>query len=186
MQDSQLVQNPPFSHFEYICTHLHLYKTETRVTRLGTGDFKTKKWVDNIRNNSVDICNISGNLTRISYASKLCACPDRHLVVQADGVLIDLAGETAGMRSNALVDNPLEPRLFVYRRDGSALELLRNNDVKRWRDQFLLESPAARQGRRGGKERVGRKDAIAPHLSVSVREEQCWVDPHALEARQVL
>lgn len=63
---------------------------------------------------------------------------------QDTGIGIDLAGEAAGMRSEALVGNPSEPRLFVYRRDGSALELLRRKDVESWfqkLDALRLQRP---------------------------------------------
>lgn len=85
---------------------------------------------------------------------------------------IDLAGETVGVRSDALVDTPLEPRLFVYRRDGSALELLRNQDAQEWCERLSHLG-------------VGRSSAGGATSEVDVRENECCSDPHAQGARQV-
>ncbi|CAM9540245.1 unnamed protein product, partial [Choristocarpus tenellus] len=52
-----------------------------------------------------------------------------------NGLQIILAGESPQIKANALVDNPLEPRLFIYRRDGSAVELLRIGDTLSWREK---------------------------------------------------
>lgn len=114
---------------------------------------------------------------------------------QSDGVLINMAGETAGVRAGALVDDPLEPRLFVYRRDGSALELLREQDAQRWRDRLVPTPKTAvsqqqqhRRRKRGGIYPSEGANAVGTSAQLSacvVREEQCCVDPHSLGARQV-
>lgn len=44
---------------------------------------------------------------------------------------VDLAGKMEGdSKAEAVVNDPLPPRLFVMRRDGSAVELLRRQDVR--------------------------------------------------------
>lgn len=97
------------------------------------------------------------------------------------------------MRSTALVGNPLEPRLFVYKRDRSALELLRNDDAKRWCDRHSLPPPTLQQqhhergGKTGGIEVTRGVEATANERFpfVTFTEEQCRSDPLSLESRQV-
>lgn len=98
---------------------------------------------------------------------------------------IDLAGETIGVRSDALVNDPLEPRLFVYRRDGSALELLRNDDAERWCERVsrkFLSQPNQQRFGDGARRRLGEREP----LTVDVREHECLSDPHSQGARQVM
>ncbi|CAM9950707.1 unnamed protein product, partial [Ectocarpus sp. 12 AP-2014] len=109
---------------------------------------------------------------------------------KSNGVTIDLAGETAGMRSEALVNEPLEPRLFIYRRDGSALELLRNDDARTWCERLAPISPSQSQQQQP---RLGvnkdnhddrRRSLDGPARAVDVREQDCCPDPHSHGARQ--
>ena len=101
---------------------------------------------------------------------------------QSDGVTIDLSGETFGVRSDALVNAPLEPRLFVYRRDGSALELLRNDDAQEWCERLSRLSPS-QQHQHQQQDRFG--DATGLENAVDVREQECSSDPHSQATRQV-
>ncbi|CAM9091877.1 unnamed protein product [Ectocarpus fasciculatus] len=110
---------------------------------------------------------------------------------KSNGVTIDLAGETAGMRSEALVNEPLEPRLFVYRRDGSALELLRNDDARTWCERLAPIPPSRSQQQQP---RLGlnkdnhddrRRSLDGPARAVDVREQDCSPDPHSNGARQL-
>lgn len=96
---------------------------------------------------------------------------------------IDLSGEAAGVRSDAQVDNPLEPRLFVYRRDGSALELLRNDDARTWCESFAhpQDIPARRIRAKGDEKGVEGGPWDRPSMS----EDTCVWDPHSQGARQV-
>lgn len=100
--------------------------------------------------------------------------------------MVDLAGEATGIRSDALVNSPLEPRLFVYRRDGSALELLRNDDAQRWCDSVsLLRSTAQRQQHQRQRGEGKASDVGAEGAVVDAREDDCFSDPHSQGARQV-
>lgn len=104
---------------------------------------------------------------------------------QSDGVTIDLAGETIGVRSDALVNDPLEPRLFVYHRDGSALELLRNDDSQKWLERLSHNSPCQPNQQRFG-EGVDRRSGEGAASAVDVREQECLSDPHSQGSRQVM
>lgn len=105
-------------------------------------------------------------------------------VAQSEGVTVDLAGETIGVRSDALVNAPMEPRLFVYRRDGSALELLRNEDAQEWCERLSHLSPSQPQRHRMG-DGAGRLSAGGVTSGVDVMEHECCSDPHSQGARQV-
>ena len=105
-------------------------------------------------------------------------------VAQSEGVTVDLAGETIGVRSEALVNTPLEPRLFVYRRDGSALELLRNEDAREWCERLSQLSPSHSQRHQIGNV-AGRQSAGTAPSWVHVTEHECYPDPHSRGARQV-
>lgn len=110
---------------------------------------------------------------------------------QSDGVKIDLSGEASGVRSDALVNKPLEPRLFVYRRDGSALELLRNDDAQNWCVRVSRMSPTQSQqqqsqhGHDDKNDGGWRTSVEGPARAVDVREHQCCSDPRSQGARQV-
>lgn len=109
--------------------------------------------------------------------------PFLYCAVQSDGVTIDLAGETIGVRADALVNTPLEPRLFIYRRDGSALELLRNEDAQKWCERLSHLSPS--QPRRQQSDGAGRRSTGGATSGVDVLEHECSSDPHSQATRQV-
>jgi len=48
---------------------------------------------------------------------------------QAGDVEVELAGVSAGVKAEAVVNSPVAPRCFCIGRDGSAIELLRDSDV---------------------------------------------------------
>ncbi|CAN0080547.1 unnamed protein product, partial [Scytosiphon promiscuus] len=110
---------------------------------------------------------------------------------KSDGVTIDLSGEAGGVRSEALVNKPLEPRLFVYRRDGSALELLRNDDAQNWCVRISRMSPAEDQQQKpqlqddGDDYGGGQVSAEGATRAVDVREHECRSDPHSQAVRQL-
>ncbi|CAM9458926.1 unnamed protein product [Laminaria digitata] len=116
---------------------------------------------------------------------------------KSDGVSIDLAGENTGVRADAVINNPLQPRLFVYRRDGSALELLRTEDARKWCQSLSLELPPLLQQQQQQQRRnrlvveskgVGRRQQVsgtALTAAAAVVEDECCVDPHSQGARQV-
>lgn len=106
---------------------------------------------------------------------------------------IDLAGEnpTLSLRAHAVINNPLEPRLFVYRRDGSALELLRADDARKWCEGLSVELPPPLQKQQqrhqsavDGKD-VGRRRVPGTAVTAAVVEEECCADPHSQGTRQV-
>lgn len=101
------------------------------------------------------------------------------------GVMIDLAGETIGVRSDALINDPFEPRLFVYHRDGSALELLRNDDAQRWCERLSRNSPSQPNQQRIG-DSHGRRSGEGAASAVDVRERECLSDPLSQGTRQVM
>eukprot|EP00903_Cladosiphon_okamuranus_P016097 g14858.t2 len=103
---------------------------------------------------------------------------------KSEGVTIDLAGETIGVRSEALVNTPLEPRLFIYRRDGSALELLRNEDAQEWCRRLSHLSPSQQQRPRIG-DSAGRQSTGRVTPGVDVTEYECCPNPHSQGARQL-
>lgn len=77
------------------------------------------------------------------------------------------------------MENPLEPRLFVYRRDGSALELLRSKDAEKWLQYTsALRERGPRDARaQGAPETPASEDTI-------LTQEQCHWDPDSAEARE--
>ncbi|CAM9405657.1 unnamed protein product [Ectocarpus sp. 4 AP-2014] len=124
-------------------------------------------------------------------AEKSKRTPSRPSSGKSNGVTIDLAGETAGMRSEALVNEPLEPRLFIYCRDGSALELLRNDDARTWCERLApisLSQSQQQQPRLGvNKDNHDDRRRYLDRLAraVDVREQDCCPDPHSNGARQL-
>ena len=52
--------------------------------------------------------------------------------LHAGEVDIDLAGVTDGIKAEAVVNAPMEPRLFVIDRDGDATEVLRQSDAEEY------------------------------------------------------
>lgn len=122
--------------------------------------------------------------TQPSPCISVICCTLSRRAAQSEGVTVDLAGETIGVRADALVNTPMEPRLFVYRRDGSALELLRNDDAQEWCERLSHLSPSQPQGQRMG-DGAGRRSAGGVTPGVDVMEHECCSDPHSQGARQV-
>jgi len=54
--------------------------------------------------------------------------------------VLNLSGEVAGMKPTAVTDSPIEPRLYVLHRDGSATEAVSNMEVTE-RDNFTNLCP---------------------------------------------
>merc|ERR1719231_1659731 len=51
---------------------------------------------------------------------------------KAGEVDIDLAGVTDGIKAEAVVNTPMEPRMFVVGRGGDATEVLRQSDAREY------------------------------------------------------
>ncbi|CAM9323251.1 unnamed protein product, partial [Discosporangium mesarthrocarpum] len=115
----------------------------------------------------------------------LCSSSNPGTTGPTDGIFISLAGESSELKQvDALVENPIEPRLFVYRRDGSALELLRKQDELLWRHrlQLLPSPPPKMQQPAMGR---ARNEHLMEREVVVVEEEDFGGDVEAAGVRQI-
>jgi hypothetical protein len=93
------------------------------------------------------------------------------------GVSVDLAAASSGIKALPIVRNPRPPRLFVYSRDGSAMELLDEHAVQVWEDYIgRLPQDVVCSSRHGFQQSfyvTQMRGRIAPHIKLLCGTDAC-------------